>query len=69
MAVSTAGDVDDPAPAGLQHAGQDGGGERGRRDHVDLEGQPQVPGLDAGRGAERLYRGGVVDQDVGAARG
>ena len=36
---------------------------------VDLEGQPQVPGLDAGGGAERLDGGGVVDQDVDAARG
>ena len=35
---------------------------------VDLEGQAQVPGRDAGGGAERLDGGRVVDQDVDAAR-
>ena len=63
-----AGDVDDAAPAGGEHAWQDGGSEGGGRDHVDLAGQAQVPGLNAGRGAERLDGCRVVDQDVDAAR-
>jgi Mycothiol-dependent nitroreductase Rv2466c len=50
-----------------QHARQHGGAERGRRDHVDLERQPQVLRLDAGGGAERLDGSRVVDQDVDPA--
>ena len=68
VAGDPAGDVDDAAPAGVEHAGQDGGGECDRRDDVDLERQPQVLGRDRGGGAEWLDGGRVVDQDVDAAR-
>ena len=62
-----AGDVDDAAPAGVQHARQHGGGERGRCDDVALEGTAKLGDRDRGSRAERLDGRRVVDQDVHAA--
>jgi hypothetical protein len=69
MRNDRARDVHDAAPAGVEHAGKEDGGQRGRRDDVDLERQPQIPGRDPGRAAKRLYRGRIVDQDVDSAGG
>jgi hypothetical protein len=54
-------------PVRPRHAWQDGGGERGGRDDVDLEGPAQLRGRDGGGDAEQCDGGRVVDQDVDPA--